>query len=163
MVKIKDNSADVRQRISDFGGFTLEFGFIGRAGGRRYKRTGTNVATVALFNEFGTMTVPQRSFFRSTLFEKRAEIQEAIAEAAHEVIVKKRSPKTALSKLGKFIIGLIKQKIDRSLVWAKRNAVSTIKRKGFDYPLHDLFIMSESLRYRIRNAAGQFVVQEGRL
>lgn len=109
------------------------------------------MATIAIFQEFGTETIPARSFLRSTLFEQRDKIARTWAKAYEGLIANPRMrPVDMLSTLGSEMVGFVEAKIRTSREWAKANAPSTVASKGFDYPLHDTFEMSQAVKWIIR-------------
>ncbi len=115
-----------------------------------------SVATRAQLNEFGTEKIPQRSFMRSTMFEKRADIVKSFGIEFHSLfgLGGFSTPITALAGVGEKIAQMMTRKIDTSYSWAKQNAGSTIRRKGFNYPLHDTDQMANSVTYAVRSPEG---------
>lgn len=71
---------------------------------------GTDVVEVALWNEFGTRNIPERSFFRSTMDENVSKIN-AWREAAVDKILRGGSVEEALRDIGFKIMVLIQNKI----------------------------------------------------
>jgi len=103
--------------------------------GETYDDAITTVAEVAFFNEFGTSTIPERSFIRSTIDENRSELDQLTFRLLDQIIANKLDTKKALDKLGFKIQQLIRKKIlDLN---DPANAPSTIARKGFNNPLVD--------------------------
>jgi phage gpG-like protein len=155
-VKRGDWDAALRQ-IKNLDRWALFIGVQGQEGIRIYPRTGVNVATVALYNEFGTRStpghagMPARSFIRGTLFEKRAEISEFIAEAMGAVVSGRKEALDAIASVGRFVAKLVKTRIETTSHWAKRNAPATIARKGFDRPLHETERLARSISWSIRD------------
>ena len=140
----------VQDRLKELGELSLTMGFQGPKGEQLYP-TGVNVATVALFNEFGTKTIPARSFLRSTMFERRDAIERVMATAVGVTITEFGVPPvTALSEAGDAIARMVKRKINTSRGWAKRNRPSTVEKKGRDYPLHDTNLMAKSVTWAVR-------------
>lgn len=148
---------ELRERLKALTKLSLTLGFQGESGRQKYA-TGVNVATVAMFQEFGTFRIPQRSFLRSTMFEQRERVEEIMARAA-TLVVHGLGPVAALSDAGGLIAGLIKRKIDTSMGWAKRNQPSTIAAKGFNFPLHETELMAKSVTWAVRK--GRSIVTMG--
>jgi hypothetical protein len=93
------------------------------------------------------------------MFEKRAEIREALEEAAMRSIESGRTVRE-LSKAGAQIAELVRKTIMSSRTWAKPNAPATIKKKGFDWPLNETGLLAEeSISWAVRSKSGQIVKQ----
>ena len=107
---------------------------------------GTNVATVAAFNEFGTSNAPPRPFFRRMVKEKSPEWPEAIGNlltsTGYDV------DKT-LNLAGEAISGQLKQSIND--LTSPPLAPSTIARKGHAKPLIDTSVMINSVSYEVKS------------
>jgi hypothetical protein len=89
---------------------------------------------VAIVHEFGGGHVPQRSFIRATIDQKRAEIQAEQVKAARAVLLGKVTPEVALQRLGAFVVGLMQARIVAGI--APPLAASTLrKKKGKATPL----------------------------
>lgn len=87
-------------------------------------------AMKALWNEFGTDKIPARPFIRRGLDNIEEELN--------------KSPE----QIGGKMVQNIKKAINDSNY--PRNAVSTVKKKGFDFPLIDTREMYNSLTFRVR-------------
>lgn len=123
------------QESSRLKGSFVNVGVHQAEGSENYEGTSTTVAEVAFWNEFGTVTAPERSFIRSTIDENRAELERITAKLLDQVLEGKIDTKKALDKLGFKIETLIKKKIlDLN---DPPNAPSTVARKGFNNPLVD--------------------------
>ena len=144
---------DILRRLS---GLSLTIGFQGESGGQLYP-TGVNVASVAMFQEFGTKTIPQRAFLRSTFFERRDEIERILADAFGDALTNTAptlSPAiNAMATAGRKIVRLVERKINTSTGWAKANAPSTVAKKGFDFPLHETDLMARSVTWAVRRGS----------
>lgn len=104
-------------------------------GGEAYPDSQATVAEVAFWNEFGTITAPERSFIRSTVDENQKVLEAMTAKLLSDVLAGKLTTKMALDKIGFRIQELIKKKILE--LNDPKNAPSTIARKGFNNPLVD--------------------------
>lgn len=132
----------------------LTIGFQSTTAAKQYKG-GINVATVATYAEFGTQNAPARSFLRATMFEFRDRIAKMWAKAYGRLLaIKSFTPEAMLEQVGRGIVALVEGKIDRAYAWAKANAASTVKRKGFDYPLHETDLLSRSVTWAVRAPGG---------
>jgi hypothetical protein len=75
----------------------------------------TEIVDVAIWQEFGTSTVPQRSFIRSALNENTDKINQWREEALVEIVEKGLTTRQALEKLGTKIKILIQNKIKSNI------------------------------------------------
>ena len=88
-------------------------------------------ATKALYNEFGTEKIPERPFIRRGF------------DNIEKIVKNANTP----SEVGNQMVKNMKKAILRSEY--PRNAPSTIKKKGFDFPLVEYGDMYNSLTYRV--------------
>lgn len=93
----------------------------------------SEVAQVAFWNEYGTTTIPERSFLRSTIDENRESFKTLMTREVGNIIDGDRSVKSALGLIGEFGTLKVQRKIVN--VRTPENAPATIKKKGFDNPL----------------------------
>jgi hypothetical protein len=175
----------LRAMLKRLNKLALTIGFQDKWGRQRYK-TGINVASVALFNEFGTAGfaggvtsnpsggftlrqnrgankgIPARNFLRATFFENRATLPGIIAREFSKSLAGTLGPIEMLGGLGEILAQMVKRKIDTSKSWAVPNAPSTIAKKGFDYPLHETGLMSKSVSWAVRkNSARGSIITLG--
>jgi len=73
----------------------------------------TNVE-VATYQEFGTATIPARSFVRATVDEQAGAIQGAIRKAA-EGIVKGLRPSAAMTQIGALVVGMMQRRMSQGI------------------------------------------------
>ena len=118
----------------------LEIGFFETA---RYPN-GIFVAQVARYNEFGTLNIPMRPFFRNAINKNikkwYATLQNAITQNA--------TPSKALSIVGEVARADIIQSITD--LRTPPNAESTIKQKKSTNPLIDTGLMRRSVTYKVK-------------
>jgi hypothetical protein len=113
---------------------------------------GTQVIEVALWNEFGTRSMPQRSFIRSAIEENVDKINQWREDALVNIIENGWDVKKALDGLGFNIQVLIQNKIKSNV--PPPNAPSTVaakRREGssnWGHTLMDTELMIQSLTYR---------------
>lgn len=88
---------------------------------------GQGVYQVALWNEFGTEHIPERSFVRATIDENESKINKWRDEMMDNVITKNWSVEKALTTMGFRIQVLIQNKIKSNV--PPVNAPGTIKAK----------------------------------
>jgi len=121
-------------------GAVLRVGFLEAA---KYP-DGTPIAQVAFWNEFGTLTIPQRPFFRTTIKTKSPEWADRLAAILPAVGFD--GPK-ALALLGQSMRDDVENAIAQ---WsAPPNAQSTIDKKGFDKPLVDKGLMQRAVDFEV--------------
>ena len=121
----------------------------------RKNDNGATILDYAIWNEYGTATIPPRPFFRHTLENNKAQIAAAIKNALQSVLEGKNTAKEALMQVGETVRGLVILSIANAETWAKPNAKSTLKAKTRDgndlntKPLIDNRFLIKSIRYQI--------------
>ncbi len=137
----------------------VEVGFPEKVFERSKKGTTGEVTLgmVAVANEFGTDTIPERSFIRSTFDTKKGEWIAATDQMKMDVILRRRSSKQALGILGEMIKRDDQDAIRAGGLPYVPNAPSTIAaktrdgKKG-DHPLVNTAQMLNSVTYVVVNA-----------
>ena len=131
--------------------------------------SGTKVIDYACYNEFGHPEnagadgkPPSRKFVRRLLYD--SDTLEKIKAKGREHIhrIARNRYKDTGGKMAKDLyadIGLIgleqmQYYIADSFTWAIPNAPKTIKKKGFDHPLHDTGLLATCLRAKVRGKNG---------
>lgn len=110
---------------------------------------GTQIAEVAIIQEFGNDKIPPRPFMQPTFNDEKAKwlniLANTIKKQQDNINVKK-----ALTVVGVVAQDDIKDKIDW---WAKegtpRNAPDTIEKKGFDSPLIETGMMRDAVHFEV--------------
>lgn len=155
---------DFRKRLANLRGLSLTIGFQGKGAMVLYP-DGTNVASVAAFNEFGTKHTPRRSFLNSAMFENRVAIGGLVAISVGKYLNGKDGSRSAavnaLATAAGKIAGFVRDKIDTANSWATPNAPSTIAAKGHSRVLIDTNRMVNNLSWAVRGPAGS-IISEGR-
>jgi len=105
---------------------------------------GLTVGDIATFHEFGTRTVPQRSFIRAWFDENQEFIAETLRKQFAPVAEGKRTPDVAAERCALAFEGGIKQRISRGI--PPPNAPSTIAAKGSSKPLIDTGQLRNAVR-----------------
>lgn len=95
----------------------------------------TDLVTVAAANEFGTDTIPERSFMRSTFDEDLPELTRIKAAEAEAVMAGRKLIETSLAQIGAYHAGRIQRKIHSHP--PPPNAPATIAAKGSSGTLID--------------------------
>ena len=135
MIRITGTTTDRRKKeiekflksASKINGAYVSVGFHEGAG--QYE-DGQDVIEVALWNEFGTRNIPERSFIRSAITDSHTEINKWRLEAMDKVMTQGWSIERALEMLGFRIQVLIQNKIKSNV--PPPNAPSTVAQKQSD-------------------------------
>lgn len=105
-----------------------------------------DVVDYAAWNEFGTATIPERSFLRSTMDNNRAKYLR-LQEEAVERMIDGLSPRIAYGAIGLTAVADVRRTIQNHV--PPPNAPSTIRRKGFDHPLIETGHLSDSIQFTV--------------
>ena len=132
-VKVNDRVwRGVLKRVSEMKRGTVRVGVMGDAG----DENGVSLAEIAAFHEFGTSTIPERSFLRATFFGHAAEGIRVMCEKLSKAVVEgKLDEPRALGLLGTWAVAEVKKTIRASI--APELAAATIAAKGSSLPLVD--------------------------
>lgn len=120
----------------------------------------TTILEYAIYNEYGTPSMPARPFMRNAFDSNRGIISNLIQAAPKKVIKGEKSGKEALMEIGETIRGLIIQSIATAETWAVPNDPKTLKIKTKNgqanntKPLIDNRFLIKSIRYQIVNENG---------
>lgn len=145
-VRVKDNGLDRRlKELKGIGG-KVAIGVLGSTAGKSHGAT--TLYDVAAANEFGTSSIPERSFLRDTIDANRAKVVAFCAKQGAEVVRGKISNATALERIGAFVQGLIQARIAAGI--APANKQSTIDAKGSSKPLIDSGQLRSSITFEVR-------------
>lgn len=129
----------------------LRVGYQPPEGRQRYE-SGITVAKLAAVHEFGGDDTPGRSFIRSTIKERQREIGAVQEQVIAEVVRGRMTPVQAMAKIGSFVVGLIRKKLESAAGWAAPLDVETVERKGFATPLQETTLLAQSLSWRVMKA-----------
>lgn len=124
----------------------IQVGILEKDGSREYPG-GATVLQVAEWNEFGTDTIPARSFIRAWFDENESALRQDLTRLMQSVIRGERSPDQVLELLGLRCVGQIQQRMADGI--EPPNAPSTVARKGSSTPLINLEILRSSVSYRV--------------
>lgn len=141
---------ELAKQLGAFGSMALTIGFQGAKALQVYPGTGVNVATVAAYNEFS----PGRAFMRRTIEAYRVDISNFIANTARLVVLGMSTALDGMRDIGRHIARLMWDQMERSVQWARRNADSTIRAKGFNHPLVWTGRMQRSITWAVRSSFG---------
>lgn len=136
----------IRREIHAAGKAGVKIGLLAgdaeREGGEPYDNV-----DVAIANEFGTDTIPERSFLRSTADAQREQIAAFKAREWDRILRGQSTVREALGRLGAWHRGEVQRTITR--LREPPNAPSTIRAKGSDNPLIDTGQMRQAVNYEV--------------
>lgn len=138
--------ADIRKRMADV---AISVGVQGDAGIHKDEdgqSSGTTVAEIYYWNEFGTSRIPERPTLRPTFIKEKVKYIGIMAKiSARAMNEPGYNMKQAMGKLGE----VAQQDIQSAIVELKTppNAQSTIDAKGSDNPLVDTGQLVSSIRW----------------
>lgn len=140
----------------------LTIGFQGASGLVKYE-TGINVATVALYNEFGTQNMDARGFMRRSIAQNLGEIKAEFVAQIAKVVMLEQTAIQAMVTMGRFLAGLMKKSLDTAASWAVGLRQSTIDAKGHDIPLFETGLMRDSISWAVRKGGvGGSILRQGK-
>jgi hypothetical protein len=103
-------------------------------------------------HEFGTATIPERSFIRAWFDEQEPELRTKFAELMKSVVEGKRSKEDILELMGLYCVGQMQARMAAGI--EPGNAPSTIARKGSSTPLIDTGVLRSSISHRVVEGGG---------
>jgi len=107
----------------------------------------TDMVKIAIANEFGTKTIPERSFLRSTTDDQQRNLGVMKAQAVRKITAGKTNVKRELKTIGTYLGGEVKKKIKN--LRTPPNSPVTIARKGSSNPLMDTNQLRASIRHEV--------------
>jgi hypothetical protein len=108
---------------------------------------GLTIGDIGAFHEFGTQTVPQRSFIRGWFDERQDFIAETLRKQLAQVAAGKRPIEQAAERIALAFEGDVKARIARNI--PPPLAPATIKAKGSSVTLIDTGQVRASIRGRV--------------
>ena len=105
-----------------------------------------DVLNKAIFNNFGTETIPERPFMDNALLSNEKKYKREMKKAAAKIMKGQLNTGVVMNRLGILAKGDIQTEI-RDLK-DPENAQSTIDKKGSDNPLVDTGEMGNSVEYQ---------------
>jgi len=106
-------------------------------------------ATIAAFQEFGTINIPARPFMRTAIAIGDAAIVAIRKRLIKAVFEGRMLARAAADDLAEFIRKLIIKRIDDASAWAIPLAASTVAAKGSSAPLRDTDRMRNALKVSV--------------
>lgn len=114
---------------------------------RWYALAASEVGLPPLRADTTHITIPERSFLRSTFDESEEKIADIATNLISRVIALEMDAQSAMEKIGQFMVGEIQKKM-RS-VDSPPNHPLTTERKGSSNPLIDTGRLRQSITYRV--------------
>lgn len=155
-VKIKDVDRGYNALVKRVFGkekHSVAVGIFAKEGAQTYD-DGLTVLQVAIWNEFGTDKIPERSFIRAYFDENQERLKKIFARLMSYYVIQGRGTKEqVLELLGQQIVGEIRKRISRGI--PPPNAPSTIAKKGSSKPLIDTGQLRSSITYRVSKDGNQ--------
>ena len=108
---------------------------------------GVSVLDVAMWQEFGTNTIPERSFIRAWFDEDEPNLRQELTTLMQSVVEGKRTKDQALELLGQRAVARVQARMSEGV--PPPNAPSTVRRKGSSTPLIDKGALRSSISYRV--------------
>lgn len=132
------------RQVDALGGHGVKVGIMADTG--NYIDTQASILDVAIYNEFGTETIPARPFIRRFAEKNAGTLGKAMDRTA-DAVAKGRSLDAALGALGEFAQAAQRAQIVESMSWAAPNAASTVKKKGSAKPLLNHGVLRDAIRW----------------
>jgi HK97 gp10 family phage protein len=120
--------------------------------GDRKQKSGVTIAQYAAYNEFGTETIPERSFMRSTFDQNLEKIEDILIIQLGLVVDRERTLTQAFNRVGLAVGGMVQMKIRE--IRTPPNSPYTIAEKKSSKPLIDFGQMIAAVRHVVRNSRG---------
>lgn len=133
------------------GGAFVTVGVQGDEGGAQHAGSDLSVAELAAVHEYGTSTIPERSFLRAGLLEGEARLRRVEVALGRAVVLGLMPEQRALALLGEEAVGLIKSRISDGI--PPPNAPATIARKGSSTPLIDTGQLLGAITYAVEGGS----------
>jgi len=110
---------------------------------------GSDLVNIAVYNEFGTRTIPERSFIRATFASRQAAYIKAMSRAVKAVLSRRITPDQARGLLAVQAVADVQKRIVD--IRTPPNAKETIARKGSSNPLIDTGRLRQSIQSDTRD------------
>lgn len=140
-LKMSPKGAKFMSELNWLADRTIHVGF---QRGKGVYEDGTDAADVAMYNEFGTSTIPARPFMEQS-FERHKQEYIEECERIYTKMVKGGDVSGEIRKFGNKVKRDIVDEIERGEFVP--NAPSTVAKKGFNKPLYETGLMEKSVSY----------------
>ena len=152
-MQVTVNSTDgkgIKKLFSRLEKGTVDVGIL--AGSGKHEGSSFSVAQIGFMHEFGTSTIEERSFIRSTLNGQSKDIKRIARKEYKKVLDGKIDIKRGLGVLGAFTAGLIQKKFtdnDWKQVSDARLLQKTVSGKKGTAPLIDTGQLRQSISFKV--------------
>lgn len=113
----------------------------------KHPNANATVGEVAIWNEFGTMTIPARSFARDWASLHKKRFAKDLASAHAVIILGREDSERILGNLGRRYASSMKKRIVDGI--PPPNAASTLAQKDGDTPLIDTGTLLETITHKV--------------
>lgn len=140
------------ERVYGFAKPSIDVGILAEDGSEVHGDDDVTIIAVATFNEFGTESIPARSFIRDWFDTAEPKLRQDLVTLMQSVIAGKRTKDEVLELLGQQCVGQIQERISEGI--DPPNAPSTIRQKGSSTPLIDTGALRSAVNYRVNPGGG---------
>ncbi len=123
----------------------VDVGILPNAGSNQ----GVRIVDYAVFNEFGTATIPARPFMRKTADDSQKTLPAFMGFLITNLVNGKTTPVRVQHTLGQWYQARIRTTIGSARSWAAPNAPMTLSMKSHQSPLLDTYSMYNSINYKL--------------
>lgn len=147
-VEDRDNGYDdLVRRIDSIKRFSVLVGVFEKEGAEPHGDDVLTVLEIATIHEFGTDTIPERSWLRAWFDENIDRAREALRRLMVRIVEGQLTPEQALEQFGLWLVGQIQARISQGI--EPELAQSTIDRKGSSVPLIDKGQFRSSITHKV--------------
>lgn len=125
----------------------VRVGIQGKEASAEHVGGGGSMVAIATYQEFGTATIPERSFIRATVDENAEEIGRLQKRLVELIAKGKITRPKALELLGQKIVALVQKRIRDRI--PPPLTPETVQRKGSSVPLIDKGQLVQSITFRV--------------
>lgn len=149
--KVTANLSALEGMLESLGGeYAVKVGLIGSGGSEIHDDSDATNAEIGLFQEFGTVNIPPRSFLRLPLETKQKELMKGISKGAAKEAIEEGDIKHFYEILGIEAVGIVQDAFSSGGFgeWPP-NAPSTVSAKGSSKPLINTGQLRRSVSYEV--------------
>lgn len=110
-MSVKDIDKGWKRIRSELGKMSGAYTKVGVQQDAKRDDTTASAATIAAAHEYGTDTIPERSFLRSSTDESRGQINKLVAAEKDAIMLGRSTVKRSLNLIGLFMVGRVQAKI----------------------------------------------------
>lgn len=111
----------------------LAVGILANSGKRKHRDSDLSVFAIAMVHEYGSGSIPERSFIRAWADENHAKNLERIRRVTQAVYTRRGGEERMLRAMGREMVAEIRERMARGI--DPPLAESTVERKGSSVPL----------------------------